>query len=131
VGVLVAPVVPGLTDHELPAIVEASAKAGASFAGYIVLRLPHGVKDLFSEWLGAHFPDRKNKVLNRIRDVRGGELSDSRFGVRGRGRGKYAEQIAALFDAALRRSGIERTPPPISAEAFRVPGRAQYTLFDD
>ena len=73
VGVNVAPVVPGLTDHELPEILEATADAGASFAGYILLRLPHGVKEIFSDWLGQHFPDRKDKVLNRVREMRGGE----------------------------------------------------------
>src|SRR5690606_17272479 len=85
VGVNVAPVIPGLTDHELPSILEAAREAGASFAGMIVLRLPHGVKELFEEWLGQAVPERKAKVLNRIRALRGGALYDSRFNVRGRG----------------------------------------------
>src|SRR5205085_7522071 len=80
VGVLVAPVIPGLNDHEIPAILSAAVAAGAAFAGYVTLRLPHAVAPLFEEWLGHHFPDRKDKVLGRIRDLRGGRLNDARFG---------------------------------------------------
>src|SRR4051812_30911010 len=82
VGVMVAPVVPGLTDHEVPAILKAAAEAGARFAGYVPLRLPFQVKDLFASWLEQHFPDRKDKVLNRVRELRGGKLNDSNFGSR-------------------------------------------------
>ncbi|HST61668.1 MAG TPA: PA0069 family radical SAM protein, partial [Longimicrobium sp.] len=85
VRVLAAPVVPGLTDHEMPAILAAAAEAGASAASYIPLRLPHGLKGLFEEWLETHFPDRKDKVLNRIREMRGGKLYDSEWGTRMRG----------------------------------------------
>lgn len=131
VGVLVAPVVPGLTEHELPAIVDAAAQAGASFAGYIVLRLPHGVKDLFTQWLREHFPEREKKVLNRIRDIRGGALNDSDFATRGRGTGAYAAQIRSMFDLAVRRAGISNTPPPVSAKAFRRPDGDQFSLFED
>ena len=84
VGVMVAPVVPGLTDEELPQILDAAASAGASFASYVLLRLPHGVKELFTEWLGQHFPERRDKVLNRIREMRGGALYDARYSVRGK-----------------------------------------------
>jgi DNA repair photolyase len=120
VGVNVAPVVPGLTDHELPAILEAAAQAGASFAGYILLRLPYGVKDIFSDWLGQHFPDRKDKVLNRVRELRGGKLNDSRFEVRGRGEGPWAEHLRSLFRVTRDRLGLNR-PPRLSAASFVRP----------
>ena len=118
VGVNVAPVVPGLTDHELPEILEAAADAGASFAGYILLRLPHGVKEIFSDWLGQHFPDRKDKVLNRVREMRGGKLYDGRYEVRGRGEGPWAEHLKSLFRVTRDRLGLNR-PPTLSTGAFR------------
>ncbi len=124
VGVMVAPVVPGLTDHEVPAIVQAAADAGACAAGWTMLRLPHGVKELFEDWLEAHFPDRRERVLHRIREVRDGKLSDAEFGRRQRGTGAYADQIAALFRTAVRRAGLPGMPT-LSAEAFRVPGTAR------
>lgn len=124
VGVMVAPVIPGLTDHEVPAIVQAAADAGACAAGWTMLRLPHGVKELFEDWLEAHFPDRRERALHRIREVRDGRLSDAEFGRRQRGTGAYAEQIAALFRAAVRRAGLPGMPA-LSAEAFRVPGTAR------
>ncbi len=120
VGVNVAPVVPGLTDHELPAILEAAAEAGASFAGTIVLRLPHGVKEIFEAWLARHFPDRREKVLNRLRELRGGRLYDSRFSVRGRGEGPWAEQLRALFEVTRARCGLDRFPD-LSTAAFQRP----------
>jgi len=131
VGVNVAPVVPGLTDHELPAILEAAARAGATFASYIVLRLPHGVKELFETWLAQHFPDRKEKVLNRVRALRGGKLYDARYAVRGRGEGPWAEQLRALFHVTRDRLGMDR-PPELSTASFRRPGatpRPQLDLF--
>lgn len=120
VGVNVAPVVPGLTDHELPAILEEAAAAGATWAGYILLRLPHGVKELFSTWLEQHFPERRDKVLNRLRELRGGRLYDPRFSVRGRGEGPWAEQLRTLFLVSRTRLGLDR-PPSLSTEAFRRP----------
>lgn len=120
VGVNVAPVVPGLTDHELPAILEASAEAGASFAGYILLRLPHGVKDIFSSWLEQHFPDRKEKVLNRVREMRGGKLYDGRYEVRGTGEGPWADHLRSLFQVTSKRLGLNR-PPKLSAASFIRP----------
>ena len=131
VGVNVAPVVPGLTDHELPEILQAAADAGASFAGYIVLRLPHGVKDIFADWLETHFPDRKSKVLNRVRELRGGKLYDSRFEVRGRGEGPWADQLSTLFRVTRDRLGMHHRPE-LSSEAFRPaapPPGAQTELF--
>jgi DNA repair photolyase len=120
VGVNVAPVVPGLTDHELPAILEAAADAGASWAGYILLRLPHGVKELFERWLDQRFPDRKDKVLNRVREMRGGRLYDARFSVRGHGEGPWGEQLGALFRVTRERFGLNR-PAKLSTDAFRRP----------
>ena len=94
VTVMVAPVIPGLTDHEMPRILAAAAAAGASSAGYVPLRLPGAVAGLFDGWLAAHFPDRRDKVLNRIRAMRGGRLNDPRFGNRMRGDGVFADQHA-------------------------------------
>ena len=124
VGVNVAPVVPGLTDDELPAILEAAASAGATFASYILLRLPHGVKSMFEEWLGRHFPGRREKVLNRVRELRGGKLYDARFEVRGLGEGPWADQLRALFRVTRDRLGLNR-PPTLSTRAFRVPLEAE------
>jgi DNA repair photolyase len=128
VGVMVAPVIPGLTDHELPAIVACAARAGAQFAGFIPLRLPHGVSSLFEGWLERHMPDRKNKVLNRIRDIRGGRLNDPRFGQRMKGEGVFAEQIETLFTVACRRARILGRKPAISTAAFRRPAGDQLQL---
>lgn len=130
VGVLAAPVIPGLTDHELPSILAAAAKAGARFARYILLRLPHAVEPLFQQWLTAHFPDKKDKVLNRIRAVRGGNLHDPRFGKRMTGEGIFAEQIADLFDVACRKAGLDRQRVPLSTAAFRRPDGRQLQLFE-
>jgi DNA repair photolyase len=130
VGVMVAPVVPGLTDHEAPKILEAAAAAGARFAGRVVLRLPHGVAELFEAWLGLHYPERRDKVMSRIRAVRGGATYDSRFGVRQRGTGFWADEMAALFDLARRRAGLAARGPVLSAAHFRRPEApgAQLTL---
>jgi DNA repair photolyase len=129
-GVLVAPVIPGLTDHELPSIVAAAVQAGAKAAGYVMLRLPHAVGPLFEEWLGQHFPDRKDKVLHRIRAIRGGKLNDPRFRSRMRGEGIFAEQIAALFALACRKAGIDGRSLTLSTAAFRVPSKTQFSLFE-
>ena len=132
VRVLVAPVVPGLTDHEMPAILAAAADAGASAASYIPLRLPHGLKGLFEDWLQTHFPDRKDKVLNRIREMRGGKLYDSEWGTRMRGEGVFADQYDTMFGALTRKLGLVRHFPALSAAAFRRPHdpRGQMGLFD-
>lgn len=121
VGVLVAPVIPGLTEHELPAILGAAAAAGARQAGYVVLRLPHGVRELVGEWLARHYPERREKVLRRVRALRDGRLYDPRFGARQRGEGPLAEQIAQLFELGRRRAGISDARPALSAAGFRRP----------
>jgi DNA repair photolyase len=130
VGVFVAPVIPGLTDHEIPAILEAAAAAGAQFAGYTMLRLPHPVAELFEGWLQRHFPDRKEKVLGRIRAMRDGKLNDSRFGLRMRGEGVLAEAVRNLFALARRKAGITGRALELSAAAFRRPSETPLALFD-
>ncbi|MGH7899326.1 MAG: PA0069 family radical SAM protein, partial [Candidatus Binatia bacterium] len=120
-GVLVAPVIPGLNDHEIPAILAAVAKAGAVSASYVPLRLPYAVKDLFERWLEDHFPDRKQKILGRIRSLRGGALNDPSFGSRLHGSGVFADEIEKLFDLARRRAGIGERRFDLSTEAFRRP----------
>jgi len=130
VGVLVSPVIPGLTDHEIPSILDAAAAAGARHAAYTVLRLPHAVKDLFSAWLERHHPDRASKVLNRLRAMRGGELDDPRFGLRMRGEGTWAEQIAAFFASARRRAGLDGEWPDLETRHFRRPATGQLRLFE-
>jgi DNA repair photolyase len=129
VGILVAPVIPGLTDHEIPALIAAAAEAGAKFAAHVTLRLPHGVASLFEQWLGTHFPEKKDKVLNRLRAMRGGRLYDAQFGWRMRGEGIFAEQIETLFEVACRRAGIAGNGPQLSAAGFRRPSGRQLTLF--
>ena len=129
VGVMVAPIIPGLTDHEVPAILKAAAEAGAMTAGRTVVRLPHGVKELFADWLEAHFPERKDKVLNRLRAVRHGKLNESKFGDRMRGDGPFAESIHQMFDLHRRKLGLTKKIA-ISTEAFRRPAGPQRGLFD-
>lgn len=121
VRVMIAPIIPGLTDHEAPAIVQAAADAGARSISHIMLRLPHGVKDLFVDWLERHYPERASKVLGKIREMRGGELNDPRFGTRMRGEGETAEQIRALVHAATRKAGVADDLPALSVAAFRRP----------
>ena len=129
VGVMVAPVIPGLNDHEIPDILLAAQKAGALYAGYILLRLPHGVAELFEEWLSRNYPDRMKRVLNRIRSMRGGELSDSRFKSRMRGEGVFAEQVAKLFAVSCTKANISRHSPRLSTASFRRAEGAQLSLF--
>jgi DNA repair photolyase len=131
VGVMVAPVIPGLNDHELPNLISAAAGAGATFAAYVPVRLPHAVRPLFKDWLERRFPERKEKVLNRIRSMRGGRLNDPRFGSRMRGEGLFADHIAQLFSISCRRAGIETGRfPKLSTAAFRRIERNQSSLFD-
>jgi DNA repair photolyase len=129
VGVLIAPVIPGLTEHEIPAILSAAKEAGARHAGRVMLRLPFGVKDLFDRWLERHAPGKKKKVLGRIRDIRGGDLNDPAFGSRMRGQGPLADQIHQLFSATCIRIGIPQEGPTLTTEHFRRPGAVQLNLF--
>lgn len=132
VRVLAAPMIPGLNDHELPRIIRAAADAGARGATYIPLRLPWAVKELFDRWLATHFPDRREKVLHRIREIRGGRLNDAEFGSRMRGDGEYADQLRALYRAAVRKAGLDGEHPALSTAHFRRPHdrRGQLALFD-
>jgi len=129
VGVMIAPVIPGLTDHEIPALLAAAAEAGATFAGKILLRLPHTVKDVFLDWLDVHAPGKKARVIDRIRDIRGGELNVADWGKRFRGEGVFAEQIHNLFHLSARRAGLDRPFPELGTAHFRRPGGTQLDLF--
>lgn len=135
-GIMTAPIVPAITDHEVPALLEAAAQAGALFAGYTVLRLPGAVEPLFQEWLECHFPDRAAKVLSRLRQMRGGELNQTNFGSRMKGEGLFAEQIRNLFYLHSRRLGLQsgRESMKLSTAAFRPPADlrpgTQLGLFD-
>jgi DNA repair photolyase len=128
VNVMVAPVIPAITDHEMPRIIEAAAEAGAVSAGFVPVRLPWAVAPLFENWVERHFPDRKEKVLNRIREMRGGKLNDPNFGSRMRGAGIYAEQIRNIFHIACRRAGLPAREINLSIAAFRRPSGAQMEL---
>jgi len=130
-GVLVAPVIPGLTDHEMMPILDAAAKAGARYAGYVPLRLPYGLGPLFEEWLTLHAPLQKDKVLHRVRELRGGRMNDPMFGSRLRGEGVYAENLKQMFELASRKTGLNGARPALNAGAFRrpAPRSSQMTLF--
>ena len=129
VSVNVAPVIPGLTDHEMPAILEAAHKAGATAAGFTMVRLPYANVSLFEKWLETHFPDRKEKVLNRIKAMRGGKLYNSQWGTRMRGEGIFAEQIEQMFDVAKRKAGFNERFQDLSTASFRRAGGTQLSLF--
>ncbi len=121
-GVLAAPMIPGLNDHELENILAAAADAGARYAGYVVLRLPHEVEPIFQEWLEAQYPLKAGKVLSLIRQVRGGALNNAQFGRRMRGSGPIAALLAQRFAAACRRHGFTRqSEVALDRSRFRVP----------
>jgi DNA repair photolyase len=130
VGVMVAPIIPGLNDEEMGDVLRAARDAGAAFAGTTILRLPGPVKDVFEERLRAALPLRADRVLRRIREMRGGKLYDARFGVRGKGEGAYAEAIAALFDQTAQKLGLETRAfaEEVPVQTFRRP-RGQLALF--
>lgn len=128
VNVMVAPIIPAITDHETIAIMERAAQAGAVSAGYTVMRLPYAVKDLFEQWVKSHFPHRSEKVLNRIRALRDGKLNDSTWGQRMRGEGIFAEQIAQTFKIARRKFGLDQPRGELSTASFRRPGGNQLEL---
>jgi DNA repair photolyase len=129
VGVNVAPVIPGLNDEEIPAILKAAADAGASSAAFLLVRLPLGVADHFTSWLERHYPDRKDKIMHRIRGVRDGRLNDARFFTRTRGIGPYAEGIRTLFRVSAKKAGLDRPAPVLSTASFRRDGGVQADLF--
>lgn len=131
VGVMTAPIIPGLNDHEIPAILDAAAQAGAQSAGHTIVRLPYAVSELFSQWLEEHYPERKKKVLNNICAIRGGELNDARWHSRMCGAGIQAEAIHNLFRLGCRKAGLSAPASRLSTDAFRRPDRTgQLALFN-
>jgi len=128
-GVNIAPVIPGLIDYEMVKIMEEAKAAGAYCAGFQLLRLPYGVKDLFLNWLEDHFPDRKGKIVNKILDIRDGKLNQPDFGERFRGNGTYAEQIRNLFQIQHDKLGFHKNRKPLQTKSFRRPAVGQLSLF--
>jgi len=120
-GVWAAPMIPALNDHELDDILAAGAEAGATLAGYILLRLPLEVKALFEEWLAHHAPDRASRVMAQIRETRDGHANDSRFGARMRGTGTYARLLSQRFALAAKRHGLATRRLALDTTKFRVP----------
>ena len=131
VGVMVAPIVPGLTDHEMEAILEAASQVGARRAGYVLLRLPLEVRELFLEWLSVHAPNKATRVVSLLQGMRAGRLNDPNFGSRMTGAGPYADLIASRFAAAMKRLGLARRGTDLDTGRFRPPSRdpAQLALF--
>jgi DNA repair photolyase len=129
VAVMAAPLIPSINDHELERILEAAAGAGATEAAYVLLRLPLEISPLFQEWLQAEFPDRASRVMSLVRSIRGGKDYVSKFGERQRGTGPYAEQIAARFQLALKRFGLNKRHLTLRTDLFQTPGPAQLSLF--
>lgn len=130
VGVNVAPIVPGLTDEEVPRILEAASEHGAQTAGFTILRLPGAVKDVFTDWLERNAPNQKERVLRRMRSLRGEELNDTEFGIRMRGTGLWADTIADLFRLSCRKYGIDGSSPPLNTDVFRQRPGGQMGLFE-
>ncbi|MDE0146965.1 MAG: PA0069 family radical SAM protein [Rhodospirillaceae bacterium] len=131
VRVMVAPVVPGITDHEMEAILEAARDAGASLASWILLRLPGEVKDLFADWLDTHYPAKRNKVLNTVRALREGKLNNAQWGERMVGKGAFGKALDIRFAMAVRRLGLKREGNPLRTDLFVKPARdgRQMSLF--
>ena len=127
--VLIAPVIPGLTDHEIPNIIDSAVNAGAKKAAYIMLRLPYAVKDIFTEWVETHHPNKKNKIINRIKSVRKGKLNSAEFGNRMVGDGIFAEQVKNLFNSALKKNGLKGHKTKLSTDHFINPYEKQLKLF--
>ncbi|MEQ9467959.1 MAG: PA0069 family radical SAM protein [Ekhidna sp.] len=127
VGVMNAPIIPGLNHHEIPKVLEVSAQAGASFAGYTVVRLNGQVSKIFHDWLVKNFPDRASKVWHQIQDLHGGNVNDSEFGRRIKGEGKISEVIRKLFEVSKRKYFKDRELKPLETSHFRRGGA--YSLF--
>lgn len=130
VGVMTAPMIPGLNDHEMESILDAAAAAGATRAGYTALRLPLEIKELFEEWLRANRPDRADRVLSLIRQIRGGELYKAEFGSRMRGEGPIAQLLGKRFAAAVKRLELNRVRYRLDTMRFAVPAAARTALVD-
>ncbi len=121
VGVLTAPMIPGLNDAELEKIIEAAARAGARHAAYVLLRLPHELRQMFEDWLNTHYPDRAKHVLNLIRETRAGELNDARFHHRFSGQGVYADLLLKRFARAARKWGLDEAREGLDCTKFAIP----------
>lgn len=132
VRVMTSPLVPGLTDSEIEALLQAGADAGATTASWIMLRLPREVSELWQEWLAEHVPDRAGKIMARLREMHGGKDYDPRWGHRMRGEGKYAELIAQRFQVYSRKLGLSEPSAPLRCDLFKVPPRPgdQLSLFE-
>jgi DNA repair photolyase len=130
-GVMFAPAIPALNDHEMEAVLNAAAAAGARSVGYVLLRLPLEIKDLFREWLEANAPDRARHVMTLVRQMRGGKDYDAAWNTRMRGTGPYAEMMARRFHLAVKRLGLNRPGTPLDVGQFRRPQQAgdQMALF--
>jgi DNA repair photolyase len=122
-SVLIAPVIPGLNDHEIERVVAAGAQAGATSAGYIVLRMPLEIRELFREWLAGHYPDRAGRILRQVRELHGGRDYDPEWGKRMSGEGVLARLIARRFSAAVSRAGLRSERAPLRTDLFRAPAR--------
>jgi DNA repair photolyase len=133
VGVMTAPIIPAINDHEIEALLEASAEAGANYAGFVVLRLPLELKDLFREWLRESYPDRAARVMRYVREIHGGKDYDSQWGARQRGGGVYAGLIRRRFQAAAKRLGLDRKAAPLRTDLFIRPPQAgdQLSFLED
>jgi DNA repair photolyase len=129
VNVLMAPLIPGLTDHEIPKLLQAAAQAGAQNAGYVLLRLPHSVKHLFVDWLETNFPEKKKRILDQLSSMRQGKLNESQFYRRMKGQGILAEQLDQLFKLSAKRTGLNQYDFTLNTNAFRHPLGEQLTLF--
>ncbi len=127
-SVMLAPIIPGLTDEDIPGLVKRATECGARRVAILPVRLPHAVGPMFEAWLETHFPDRKPKVLKRVREMRGGELNDGRFGKRMQGEGKRADHLHELFHVAVKKYGLNTERMTFNAEAFRRPGDTR-TMF--
>lgn len=123
VAVMTAPIIPALNDSEIETLLEAAAEAGARRAGYVLLRLPHDLKDIFHEWLAQHYPDRAARVINLLREMRGGADYDARWFERGRGSGPYAKLISQRFALAVQRLGLDQPREPLRTDLFCPPRR--------
>ena len=129
VSVNVAPIIPGLNDKEIPNILKESSKRGAESAGYIMLRLPYAVKDLFIEWIEREFSEKASKVVNSIRSIRNGKLNSSEFGKRFRGEGELADTVRNLFHISCRKYGLNRRHFNLTTEHFKSSFPKQLQLF--
>jgi DNA repair photolyase len=130
-GVMFAPAIPALNDGEMEAVLSAAAEAGAKTAGYVLLRLPLEIKDLFREWLEGNVPDRAKHVMSLVRSMRGGKDYDSQWSTRMRGTGPYAEMMARRFHLSVKRLGLNRPSRPLDISKFKKPARSgdQLALF--